>query len=302
MKENTNFDVIIIGGSYSGLSAAMSLGRAIRKVLIIDSGKPCNRQTPHSHNFLTQDGATPAEISKIGKAQVLRYDTVKFYNGFAVAGHQIENGFEIKTEAGDTFTARKLIFATGIKDTMPDIRGFADCWGISIIHCPYCHGYEYKKEKTGIFSNGETAFEMVKLISNWTDDLTVYTNGKSTLTEEQRKIISKKNIALVEDEIDHFKHTNGQLEHIVFKNKSSVSLKALYARVPFTQHSEIPAQMGCEVTEHGLLKIDNFQKTSVHGVAACGDNSIFMRSVANAVQSGAFAGAVTNMELINESF
>src|SRR5262245_21953104 len=116
---NNHFDVIIIGGSYAGLSAAMALGRSLSKVLIIDSGKPCNRQTPHSHNFITHDGETPAAIAEKAKAQVLRYDTVQFHNGLAIEGTQTENGFAIKTQPGDVFTATKLLFATGVTDLMP---------------------------------------------------------------------------------------------------------------------------------------------------------------------------------------
>lgn len=166
MKDNQQFDVIIIGGSYSGLAAAMALGRALRKVLIIDSGKPCNRQTPHSHNFLTQDGKSPKEIAALAKGQVEQYKTVQFFNGLATTGLKTNNGFEIYTDTGKQFTARKVIFATGIHDIMPDIPGFAESWGISVLHCPYCHGYEVKHLATGILGNGNYGFEFSTLISN----------------------------------------------------------------------------------------------------------------------------------------
>ena len=302
MTDSKNFDLIIIGGSYAGLSAAMALGRALRNVLIIDSGKPCNIQTPHSHNFLTQDGKTPKEVSTITKQQVEKYKTVKFYNGFATTGLKTENGFEITTETEDKFTAKKLIFATGVKDVMPHINGFAACWGISVIHCPYCHGYEYSNNKTGILANGDMAFEMGKLINNWTKDLTIFTNGKSTLTEEQSNKLKKHNIKIIETEIDRFKHNSGQIESIVFKDKTSTNLKALYARPKFEQHSEIPKNLGCELTEQQYLKIDLFQKTTVHGIFACGDNSSMMRTASYAVAMGGVAGGMANRELIEEEF
>lgn len=100
-------------------------------------------------------------------------------------------GFEIKTGSGDTFAAKKLIFATGLKDIMPDIDGFTGCWGISVIHCPYCHGYEVRNEKTGIIGNGDDGFHYARMISNWTKELILFTNGKSTLTEEQTEKIKK---------------------------------------------------------------------------------------------------------------
>src|SRR3954467_2825105 len=128
MKQDKQYDVIIVGGSYAGLAAGMALGRALRKVLILDGGNPCNKQTPHSHNFLTNDGKTPQEIASLARQQVQMYDTVGFLDALVTAGIETEIGFEIQTQPGKTFTASKLIFATGIKDIMPDIPGFAVCW------------------------------------------------------------------------------------------------------------------------------------------------------------------------------
>ncbi|WP_449401083.1 NAD(P)/FAD-dependent oxidoreductase [Chryseobacterium wanjuense] len=186
------FDVIIIGGSYAGLSAGMALGRSLRNVLIIDGGKPCNRQTPHSHNFITHDGKTPKEISDLAKEQVEKYETVHFHNGIAVKTVKTSEGFQVETENGEVFFAKKLILASGVKDVMPDIPGFSECWGISVIHCPYCHGYEVKGETTGILSNGEMLFEFSKLVYNLTKDLTLFTNGKADLSNEQIEILTKK--------------------------------------------------------------------------------------------------------------
>ena len=138
------FEVIIIGGSYSGLAAAMALGRSVRRVLIIDSGAPCNRFTPHSHNFITHDGEVPAVISAKAKAQVLAYPTVQFQEGIVTKADKTAQGFTVTTASGATYTAKKLFIATGVKDILPEINGLAACWGVSAIHCPYCHGYEYR--------------------------------------------------------------------------------------------------------------------------------------------------------------
>ena len=153
--ENKKFEVIIIGGSYAGLSAAMALGRSLRKVLIIDSGSACNRQTPHSHNFITQDGVPPAKISEKAKNQVLQYKSVAFINDLAIKAEKTENGFNVDTQSGEKLVTSKIIFATGIKDLVPPVPGFKECWGISLIHCPYCHGFEFRTKKTGILANGE---------------------------------------------------------------------------------------------------------------------------------------------------
>lgn len=302
MKQEKQYDIIIVGGSYAGLATAMGLGRALRKVLVIDSGNPCNQQTPHSHNFLTNDGRTPKEIAGIARQQVQQYKTVDFLSGFVTSGIKTETGFAIKTESGETFNAKKLVFATGIKDSIPDIPGFAECWGISVLHCPYCHGYEVHHQKTGILANGNDAVELATLISNWTNELTVYTNGKSTLSGEQVQKFQQHNIHINENEIEKLEHNKGFIKSIGFKDGSNAAIKAIYARPPFVQHSLVPQMLGCELTPEGYIKTDPAQRTTVPGIFACGDNTTRMRTVANAVAMGTTTAMMVNKELIEESF
>lgn len=302
MNFEVKFEVIIVGGSYSGLAAAMVLGRAMRPVLIIDSGRPCNEQTPRSHNFLTHDGKTPGEITALAKQQVEKYDTVKFMSGLATHGTITGEGFEIRTSSGDRYSAKKLIFATGIRDTMPSLGGFKECWGISVLHCPYCHGYEVKNENTGVLANGDKGFEFTGLISNWTHQLTLFTNGISSLTGGQIAKLTNHRIKVIETEIDKLDHTNGRLRNIVFKDGTTSAINVLYAPVPFEQHSAIPKALGCEMTDEGYIKTDPMQRTSIHGIYACGDNTTRTRTVANAVAMGTTAGMNANKELVLEAF
>lgn len=302
MVSNNPFDVIIVGGSYSGLAAGMALGRALKKVLIIDEGKPCNRQTPYSHNFITHDGKTPAAIAALAKEQVQQYKTVTFFSGLAITGKAIKNGFEIGVSSGEIFEAKKIIFATGIRDILPDIEGLADCWGISVLHCPYCHGYEVRQEKTGILGNGALVFDLTRLISNWTNDLTLFTNGTSTFTTEQKKQLEKHHIEIVETAVEKLEHSNGHIQNIIFRDGSKFSIKALYAPVPFEQHCTIPALLRCELTEEGHINVDPFMETTVPGVFACGDNASAMRTVANAVAMGTTAGMIVSKKMILDEF
>lgn len=302
MDSSKRFDVILIGGSYSGLSAAMALGRALKSVLIIDDGKPCNIQTPYSHNFLTNDGKTPAEITALSRKQVSKYNSVQFMNGWAKRGTKIEDGFEVELESGEKFSGKKLVFATGIKDLLPDIDGITACWGITVLHCPFCHGYEVKNEKTGILGNGDSGFEFARLIYNWARDLTLYTNGRSTLSNEQMNKLRQHKIKVVEMEIDRFEHLDGNVQYIIYKNGERELVKAVYAPSPFEQHCKIPESLGCELTEEGYLKIDHFQETTVKGVYATGDNASKMRTVANAVSMGTVAGISISKKLIQEAF
>ncbi|WP_139423066.1 NAD(P)/FAD-dependent oxidoreductase [Chryseobacterium mulctrae] len=298
----TEYEVIIIGGSYSGLSAAMALGRSLRKTLVIDNGKPCNEQTPHSHNFLTQDGKSPKEIAENARKQVSEYETVHFHQGKAVDAKKSETGFEVITEKGEKFYSKKLIIATGITDEIPNIKGFKESWGISLIHCPYCHGYEYKGKKTAIIANGDKAVHISSLVKNLTKDVTLITREKANFTNEQRDKLQRNNIQIIENEIAELKHHKGIAESIIFADETEIKFEAVYGAFPFHQHSEIPKNLGCEVTEFGHIKTDQFQKTNVPGLFVCGDNSSMMRSVSNAVMTGNVAGAMVNMELVTDCF
>jgi thioredoxin reductase len=300
--DQKKFDVIIIGGSYSGLSAAMALGRSLRKVLVIDAGQPCNRQTPHSHNFLTQDGKTPAEISAIARQQVERYDTVIFHSGLATEGKKTDFGFEIRTEDGEAYKGKKLIFAAGLRDIMPDIPGFAACWGISVIHCPYCHGYEVRNQTTGIFVNDDIAFDFAKLIRNWTKDLTLFTHGKSTLTKDQSDKLIERGVKIIESKIVQIEHEDGKISQIHLEDGAKIALAAMYAKTDFAQSSDIPASLGCAINSNGFLDVDMMQKTSVPGIFACGDTANLFRTVSYAVSAGTMAGAACNKELIDGEF
>ncbi|GAA4800741.1 FAD-dependent oxidoreductase [Olivibacter ginsenosidimutans] len=302
MTTVTAFDVIIIGGSYAGLSAAMALGRSLKKTLVIDSGKPCNAQTPHSHNFLTHDGETPQAISQQARKQIAQYPHVRLLNDTVTQGHRTAAGFAITTLTGETFTASKLIFATGIKDLLPKIPGFAECWGISVIHCPYCHGYEYHNQATGILANGERAFHLAGLVHNLSTDLRILTNGKAQFTPEQYAILQRHGIPVVTSEITTIVHQQGMLQQVQLKDGHTLPLRALYAAVPFEQHSDIPASLGCTLTEQGHIQVDSFYNTTVSGIFACGDSVSPMRSVAQAVATGNMTGAMVNKALTDERF
>lgn len=302
MKENGSFDVIIVGGSYAGMSAALALGRSLRQVLIINGGQPCNRQTPHSYNFLTHDGSKPAEITKSAREQVLNYDTVQFRQDIVLYAEKLESGFMIRTQSGNRYRTNKILFATGIVDLIPNIKGMADCCGISVIHCPYCHGYEFRNQKTGIFANGDKAFHLASLVSNLTDCLTIFTNGPGQFSKDQIKILEARHIDVVESNLKKIVHRKGRIEEVEFNNGDSRQVDALYAALPFRQHCDMPAALGCEITDQGYIQVDIMQRTTVSGIYACGDCASPMRSIANGVAGGNMAGAAVNMELAKEEF
>lgn len=253
-------------------------------------------------HLLTRDGEPPAAITAIAREQVLAYPTIRLIDAKAVSVIKQENLFQVSIKSGEKFSAKKLLLAAGVADIMPAIAGFATCWGMSIAHCPYCHGYEVRNTKIGVLGNGDTGFDFSKLINNWTKDLTLFTNGKSTLTEDQTQKLKAYNINSIEAKIDKIEHENGQISNLVLNNGSKYSLTTLFARVPFKLSTTIAQDLGCELTETGLIKTDFFQKTSIPGIFAAGDNSTMLRSLAAALATGTTAGAFINHELINEDF
>lgn len=298
---DNNFEVIVIGGSYAGLSAGLALGRSLRKTLILDSETPCNRSTPHSHNFLTRDGEVPAEIIRIAKLELHNYKTVNVRNELAIDAVKMEDGFEITTKNG-VYQAKRIILATGVKDIMPAINGFAACWGKSVIHCPYCHGYEVKELKTGVLMSGEPAIEHAIFISHWagSGNVILFTNGNSEYTVEQVRLLKEHGIVLVEKKITRLAHTNGYLNEVCFSDGSKEELTVLYAHCAYEQQTNLPKLLGCTIGDDGLIVVDELQHTSVTGVFACGDAAGKFRTVANAVAKGGFTGMILNKEMIVE--
>lgn len=280
----------------------MALGRALRRVLIIDSGRPCNKKAPHAHNLITWDNAAPSEIIAKAKEQVLNYSTVQFIYGTVSDVQKLEHGFEARTEKGESFSAKKILFATGVSDTMPDLEYFSDCWGVSILHCPYCHGYEVKGVKTAVLANGEEAFLVCMVLTHWTEEIILLTNGESSLSENQTLKLQEHGIKIIEHKVEAISHSAGQLEQIRFSNGEKLDISVMYAKLAFKQHSNAPEKLGCELTEEGYIKVDECKKTSIPGVYAAGDNTSKGRTLAQAIAAGNIAGMMINGELSLDSF
>jgi thioredoxin reductase len=284
----------------------MALGRSRRNVLIIDSAMPCNRQTPHAHNLLTHDGKRPADIRNESLAEVLAYPTVRLQEGFVEQVTGTAGDFSVRAAAGDSFAAKRILLATGVRDIPLPIDGFEACWGISVLHCPYCHGYEVRDLPLGVIGNGDLGFEYARMVRHWTPSLTVLTNGPATFTPEQRTKLESHGVRIEERSIRAFNHNDGQLQAIRFEDGSESPFPAVFARAPISQHSSLAADLGCSFQTEGmfpdLIQADAFGRTSVPGISAAGDNCSPFRSLASAIGAGATAGAFLNNELIAASF
>ncbi|MDO7884180.1 NAD(P)/FAD-dependent oxidoreductase [Hymenobacter cheonanensis] len=293
------FDVLIIGGSYAGLSAALALGRARRSVLVLDARRPRNRFTPHAHNLLLHDGDAPADLAARARQQVAAYPTVQLLEAQATAAEKRPDGsFTITTEAHGTFAASRLLLATGLRDELPPVPGFAECWGKSVIHCPFCHGYEVADLPTGIWNNGSEVEHHVKMLRNWSRELTVFTNGPATFGPDVHNLLKTNSIELVETPVAELLHRSGQLTGVRLADGRTQSLPVLYARLPWQQASALPRQLGCEITEQELIRTDASYRTTVPGVYAAGDCCVAPPQLALAIAAGNLAGASLSRELI----
>ena len=298
METHASPEILIIGGSYAGLSAALALGRALRRVLVLDGSRPANQATPRAHNFLTQDGVRPAELAAQARAQALVYPTVQLLAETAVAATGHDGDFVVTTSTGRVVRAGKLLFATGVLDQLPPQPGFAACWGVSVVHCPYCHGYEYRQQPTGTLLNGEAALVHARLLRQWTSQLTVFTDGPATFTAEERAQLARAGVAVEETPVQALRHAAGQLTHVELTDGRAVPLAALYVRPGMAQHCRLPQALGCAYTEADYLQVDAMQKTSVPGVYAAGDATTPLRTLSTAVASGTLAGVALNAELL----
>lgn len=301
MDEINSYEVIIIGGSYAGLSAAMTLGRSLRNVLIIDANSPCNRAANHAHNLIGFDGDSPEAISENAKQQVLKYHTVTYINAVAVAMSGRENEFEVVTNTGLNFGAKKVLLTTGVTDIIPDIPGLNECWGKTAVHCPYCHGYEIADFKIGILMHGEVAFEMAKSIRQWSKDLLIFSNGNEDFSAEHLKYFEQKNIPVYRQIISEVKHDNGNITAVTLDDGKTINIEALFVRPGITQQMDIPLQMGCEFDEHGFITIDENKKTNIPGMFAAGDNTTATRTLSTAIAAGTIAGIHINKELTEQN-
>ncbi|QYK69071.1 MULTISPECIES: NAD(P)/FAD-dependent oxidoreductase [Paenibacillus] len=297
------YDCAIIGGGPAGLNAALVLGRARRSVALIDNNRPRNAVTHASHGFITRDGVTPAEFRRVAYEEVLRYPSVHHLQTEVVSIMKKESGFEVLDSSGLRVQARKLILATGVKETFPEIEGFYPLYGKSLFNCPYCDGWELRDQPLVLVSESAAIFHTAKLLLNWSKDLIVCTNGHASLSDEQKERLQSKGIVVMEQPVSAFIGHNGQLEHVRFTDGTQVPRVGGFVTPQFVQSAPFGEHLGCERTESGGIKTDEAGRTSIPGIYAAGDSSYFMPSqLIFAAADGSRTAASVNMDLTEEDF
>lgn len=294
------YDVIIIGGSYAGLSAAIQLGRARRKVLIIDEGLRRNRFAAHSHGFITQDGVDPAEIAAKAREQVLNYPTITWLSARADSAQKLEtSGTDARfgVLAGAVrHLSRRLVLATGVKDLLPGIEGLAERWGKTVFHCPYCHGYELNQGPIGVIAGSELSMHHALMLPDW-GPTTLLLNDAFTPDAEQLAALTARGTTLEHCPISAI---TGHAD-VTLSDGRVLTFAGLFAMAPFELASPIAHDLGLEMEQGPLgatIKTDVMKETSLPGVFACGDAARPIASVALAVGDGNLAGAGVHRSLM----
>ena len=294
-------EVIIVGGGAAGLSAALVLGRACRRTLVLDTGEPRNAPSPASHGVFTRDGVPPAELLREARAQLAPYAGVTLCDSGAVAARPLDGGFEVELENGQRARARRLLLAVGVRDELPAIEGLQPFWGTRVLHCPYCHGWEVRDQPLAVHLSDRSSVPLMTLLLGWTRDLLVCAEAAAGLSSEERDLLARRNVALVEARLTRVGAWNDGLR-LEFADGRVESRRALFLRPPHTVRSPLPGQLGCELTEAGYLRVGPDQQTSVPGVYAAGDAAGPLHQVLTAAASGQQAAMALNRDLAEADF
>ncbi|WP_026793270.1 NAD(P)/FAD-dependent oxidoreductase [Pleomorphomonas oryzae] len=292
-------DVVIVGGAFAGLAAATYLGRARRSVLIIDKGEPRNRFAAASHGFLGFDGSNPADILARAREQLAAYPTVRLINGEAVAARAEDGGFAFTLASGETLTSRLAILAFGLRDSLDPIPGLAERWGKSVLHCPYCHGYEYSDRRLGVLWRTPMSVHQASLVAEW-GPTTLYLNG-ADLAPDSAATLAARGVRVEPARIKALIGEGTLLQAIELDDGRESPLDALYVAPKSTLSSPIAADLGALIEDGPLgpiLKTNAEKKTTVPGLYAAGDIAHAPHSVSFAVADGVMAGTSAHRTLV----
>ncbi|MBT9551329.1 MAG: NAD(P)/FAD-dependent oxidoreductase [Hydrogenophaga sp.] len=294
-------DAIIIGGSFAGLAAALQLGRARRKVIVLDTGLPRNRFGHHSHGVLGHDHKPPMDILSEARKQLARYPAIRLVNSRADSISGAIDDFSVLTGDGETLRARRLILSYGVADQMPNVPGFAECWGTSIVPCPYCDGFEVAGQHWGVVWSGPHSHQSVRLFQDWTDKLTVFADGHDIAPELQADLADRK-IPVVDDRIIEIAHQNGHIATVNLHTDRNVAVDILFAQPrnkPSASLHESLDLAKVDTPTGVVLKVDERRQTSMPGIYAAGDLATpFLPSVTQSTWQGAMAGIFAQQSML----
>jgi thioredoxin reductase len=293
-------DAIIIGGSFAGLSAATYIARGRRSVCVIDGGSPRNRFATESHGFLGHDGTEPAAMLATARSQVAKYPSATFIEGEAIGAEKESDGFSVTLATGEVLEASRLVLAFGISDELPAIPGLAERWGKSVIHCPYCHGFEFSGQRLGVLNVSPMSAHQAVLIAEW-GPTTFYLNGGAEPEGELLDQLRRRRVALEPAPVSALHGEGSELTSIELIDGRTSGVDALYLGPRTRLNSDVAGQLGCELEEgtYGpIIRTDAQRMTTVPGVFAAGDITRSAHNVTWACADGVMAGVALHRSLI----
>lgn len=293
-------DVVIVGGSFAGLTAALQLGRALRRVTVLDTGLPRNRYAAHAHGVFGHDGASPADLLATARRQLAPYASVRLVKARADSVSGRADDFAILTDDGETLRARRLILSYGIVDQFPALPGFAESWGKSVVHCPYCHGYEIAGQRWGQIYFSPMSLHGTTLYGDWTDKLTLFSDGHDIPADERQRLAAR-GVSFVDGKVTAIEQVDGQVRAVITDGAVRTELDALFAHPRIRPSAGLHEQLGLETVEtpFGIaVKVGERQATSRDGVFAAGDLVSPMHSITIATYTGAMAGVAAQQSML----
>nr|WP_296769702.1 NAD(P)/FAD-dependent oxidoreductase [Rhodococcus sp. (in: high G+C Gram-positive bacteria)] len=290
------YDVVIVGASAAGLSAALILTRSLRRVAVIDAGEPRNAPAQHVHGFISRDGVSPDALLDAGRAEVLGYggniirDRVQTVDTTA-------NGFRVRCDTGD-FETRAVLIATGLRDELPRIPGIAEQWGTDVLHCPYCHGYEVRDTPIGMIGGDNRPFSVhqAALLRQWSEDVVFFPHTIELTADERRRISSRARI--VDGRVRRIVAEDGRVRAVVLENGDTVARSVVFIGPRFIPRDELLTGLGCDTGSEGWVSVDPTGRTSVPGVWAAGNVVDSPAQLVNAAAAGSKAGISLNHYLV----
>jgi thioredoxin reductase len=296
-----SYDVLVVGGGAAGLSAALMLGRARRRTLVLDAGEPRNAPSPASHGVFTRDGAPPGELLREARAQLAPYATVTLRDVAAVGAHPVAGGFEVELAGGGRASARRLLLAVGVRDELPAIEGLAGLWGTRVLHCPYCHGWEVRDQPLAVHLADRSSVPLMTLLLGWTGDLLVCAEPAAGLSGDERHLLAARGVTLIEAPLSRVAASKDGVT-LEFADGRIEFRRALFMRPPHVVRGPLPGLLGCALSEAGYLRVGPDQQTSVPGVYAAGDAAGPLHQVLAAAASGQQAAMALNRDLAETDF
>jgi thioredoxin reductase len=274
------------------------LGRCRRRVLVCDAGAARNRWSHAVHGYLSRDGTPPAELLRLAREELGIYDTVELRAAEVVDAVRESEGFSVRCADGSRFRSRKLLLATGVVDELPPLEGLERFYGRSVHHCPYCDGWEWRGQPLAAYGRGEKGAALALVLTGWSRDLILCTDGPEALSEETRDRLESHDIPVLEARVRRLEGSDGRLERIAFETGETVARRALFFATAQRQASDLPAKLGCRFTPEGAVDTGKCEATNVPGLYVCGDASREAQFVVMAAAEGAEAAVAINKALL----